>query len=188
MNESTWDTASIITTSSADECHTPTPSTMSDPVNIKDDGSSILTIQSVEHHPKAGKQFMIRERQEPHRIIALLFGELVLIDEQSTAQGWLWKCVKKSGWYGFRNVVSGSYLGYKGQSKTLQACMPHHKNNEYFMTERHEDGGYVLLTIHGEELWQVAISKDGKSLVEKKAEEGAGTAWDFVEISQAHDR
>ncbi|KAL6811025.1 hypothetical protein GGI42DRAFT_206089 [Trichoderma sp. SZMC 28013] len=183
MNESTWDTASIITTSSADDCHTPTPSTMSEPIHIKDDGSSILTIQSVEHHPKAGKQFMIREKQKPHRIITLSFGDLVLMDEQSAAQGWLWQCVKKSGWYGFRNVVSGSYLGYHGQNKKIQACMPHHKSHEYFMTERHEDGGYVLLTIHGEELWQVDISKDGKSLVEKKAEEGGGVAWDFVEIS-----
>ncbi|KAL7909533.1 hypothetical protein GGI35DRAFT_479798 [Trichoderma velutinum] len=158
---------------------------MSDPINIKDDDSSILTIQSVEHHPKAGKQFMIRERQEPHRIIALLFGDLILHDGQSPATGWLWKCVKKSGWYGFRNVVSGSYLGHNGQSK-IQAVMPHHKSHEYFMAERHEDGGYVLLTRHGEELWQVVISKDGKSLVEKKAEEGTGTAWDFVEASQVH--
>ncbi|KAH0527993.1 hypothetical protein TsFJ059_002907 [Trichoderma semiorbis] len=159
---------------------------MSDLVNNKDDGSSILTIQSVEHHPKADKFFMIREKQKPHRIITLFFGDLVLVEDQFAAQGWLWKCVKKSGWYGFQNMVSGAYLGYKGQSKKLQAVMPHHKNNEYFMAERHEDGGYVLLTIHGEELWQVAISEDGKSLVEKKAEEGAGTAWDFVEIGKAH--
>ncbi|KAL7960837.1 hypothetical protein V8C34DRAFT_275878 [Trichoderma compactum] len=89
MNESTWDTASIITTSSADECHTPTPSTMSEPIHIKDDGSSIFTVQLVELHPIAGKQFMIRERQKPHRIITLLFGDLVLMDEQSPAQGWL---------------------------------------------------------------------------------------------------
>lgn len=181
MNDSSWDTASITTTSSADECHTPTPSTMSDLVNIKDDGSSVLTIQSVEHHPKAGKQFMIREKQKPHRIITLSFGELVLMDEQLPAHGWLWKCVKQFGWYGFQNVVSGTYLGHNDEGG-IRATLGHHQYWEYFMTERHEDGGYVLLTIHDMELWQVAISKDGKSLVEMKAEEGAGTAWDFVEI------
>ncbi|KAL6690489.1 hypothetical protein J3F84DRAFT_353388 [Trichoderma pleuroticola] len=157
---------------------------MSDPIHIKDDGSSVLTIQSVEHHPIAGKNFMIQEKQKPHRIITLLYGDLVLMDEQVPALGWLWKCVKRLGWYGFRNVVSGSYLGHDGHSK-IHAVMSHHEPFEYFMAERHEDGGYVLLTRHGEELWQVAISKDGKSLVEKKAEEGAGTAWDFVEVSQA---
>ncbi|UKZ51896.1 hypothetical protein TrVGV298_005661 [Trichoderma virens] len=180
MNESTWESASTTTTGSADDCDTPTLSTMSDPINFKDDDkSSTFTIPSGEHHPKNGRHFMIRERQHPHRILSLRLGEIILTDQQCPALGWLWMCVKKSGWYGFQNAVSGTYLGHNGRNK-IHAAMPHHKSHEYFMAERHENGGYVLLTRHGEELWQVAISEDGDYLVEQKE---AGTAWDFVESS-----
>ncbi|RFU78027.1 hypothetical protein TARUN_4183 [Trichoderma arundinaceum] len=178
MNESVWETASVITTSSADDCPTPTFSTMSDPVHIKekDDSSSVITIQSVEHHPKADKSFVIRERREPHRIMALENGELKILSDPFAGGGWLWNCVKKAGWYGFRNTVSGTYLGHNGQQKIV-AIAPHHKSHEYFMAERHEEGGYILLMRHGDELLQVAVSKDGNSLVEQKE----GTAWDFIE-------
>jgi hypothetical protein len=48
------------------------------------------------------------------------------------------------------------------------------------MSERHENGGYVLLMRKDDELLQVAISEDGRSLVEQN--EG-GTAWDFIETT-----
>lgn len=178
MSESYWETASV--TSSTDDCPTPTYSTMSDPVHIKekddDDSASVLTVQSVEHHPKPDRSFIIRERQAPYRIIGLDNGELKPRKGPSTGGGWLWQCVKKAGWYGFRNTVSGTYLGHNGQSKIV-AVAPHHKSHEYFMAERHEEGGYVLLMRHGDELLQVAISKDGNALVEQKV----GTTWDFIE-------
>ncbi|KAL7935982.1 hypothetical protein V8C35DRAFT_296535 [Trichoderma chlorosporum] len=180
MNESTWESASVTTASSTDDCPTPTPSTMSDPTRLKDDNSSIFTIPSGEHHPKDGKLLMLRERHKPHHILSLRFGELVLLDSECPALGCLWLCEKKAGWYGFRNFVSGTYLGHNGKSR-IQAAMPHHKSHEYFMAERHEDGGYVLLTRHGEELWQVAVDQDGSHLVEQKA---AGTAWDFVDADR----
>ncbi|KAH6611027.1 hypothetical protein Trco_001047 [Trichoderma cornu-damae] len=179
MNESFWETASATTTTSADDCPTPTFSNMSDPpvsVREKDDSSSVITIQSVEHHPKADRSFVIRERREPHRVVALENGELKIVNDPSVGGGWLWQCVKKSGWYGFRNTASGTYLGHNGQQKIV-AVAPHHKAHEFFMAERHEEGGYVLLMRHNDELLQVAISRDGRSLMEQKV----GTSWDFIE-------
>ncbi|KAL7950526.1 hypothetical protein V8C42DRAFT_306785 [Trichoderma barbatum] len=183
MNDSAWESASIVTTSSIDDCPTPTISTMSDP--IKDDDLSTLHFQTTEHHPKSGKTFIICETQKPHRVVSLYFGRLTLLDKRYAGVGYLWMCVKKAGWYGFQNVSSGTYLGHC-QSQ-VRATQPHHKADEYFIAERHEDGGYVLLTKHGEELWQVAISKDGTSLVEVKPDQGTGTAWDFVGVGQLPD-
>ncbi|KAL7948061.1 hypothetical protein V8C42DRAFT_316571 [Trichoderma barbatum] len=129
-------------------------------------------IQSVEHHPKAGKTFMIRTRAEPHYILTLEDGELRLLRKPTLGGGSFWHCVKRSGWYSFRNSVAGTYLSHDGQGQ-LSVMQSHQKLHEYF----HEDGGYILVMKHGDEMWQVAIS-GGKWLVEQREE---GTAWEFIE-------
>ncbi|EHK16727.1 uncharacterized protein TRIVIDRAFT_227578 [Trichoderma virens Gv29-8] len=152
---------------------------MSDLINIKDDSSSTLDIRSIEYHPIVDEPCMIQERKKPHRLVTLCFGEVMLLDKTYPGFGFLWMCRKRAGWYGFQNVVSGTYLGRDG-SGVIRAAQLNQRSDEYFMAERHPDGGYILLIKHGEELWQVAISEDGQSLVEVKADKGPGTAWDFI--------
>lgn len=138
------------------------------------------TAKSVEYHPKAGKSFMIRTRTEPHYILTVENGELRLLEKPTLGGGSFWHCVKRSGWKTFCNSVTGTNLHHDGQGKiSIQRGHSLFQNmNEYFTTERHEDGGYVLLMKHGDELTQAAISGDGKSLIEKKEN---GIAWDFIE-------
>jgi len=176
MSNDRWEFAST-TTDHTYDCHTPTHTTMSDGVKDEDDTSVTATPQPVEHHPKPNKSFMIRTRNKPHHILTIEDGKLHVVSKPSLGGGWLWHCIKKSNWYGFVNAVSGTYLGHNNHGK-IQAFQPHHLDWEFFMTDRHEDGGYVLLTWHGNELLQVAIGDDGKSLVEEKV---GGTVWDFIE-------
>ncbi|QYS93000.1 hypothetical protein H0G86_000390 [Trichoderma simmonsii] len=137
-------------------------------------------VKSVEYHPKTGKYFMIRTRKKPHYILTVENGELGLLEKPTLGGGCFWHCVKRNGWHTFRNSVTGTNLHHDGQSKiSIQRAHGLFQNmNEYFTTERHEDGGYILLMKHGDELSQVAISRDGKCLIERKED---GTAWDFIE-------
>ncbi|KAJ4865377.1 hypothetical protein T069G_01907 [Trichoderma breve] len=137
-------------------------------------------IKSLEYHPKAGRYFMIRTRTEPHYILTVENGELRLLEKPTLGGGSFWHCVKRSGWHTFCNSVTGTNLHHDGQGKiSIQRAHNFFQNMDgYFTTERHEDGGYILLMKHGDELSQVAISGDGKCLIEQKED---GTAWDFIE-------
>ncbi|TFB05858.1 hypothetical protein CCMA1212_001988 [Trichoderma ghanense] len=179
LNESTWEIASVVTTNSiADPA-----ARMSETVHIITEDASSFSVRRAEHHPKANKHFMIRERQAPHRIVTLSHGSVKLIDKPSVGGGWLWLCVKKGGWYGFINTVSNTYLGHTNEGEIIASALQH-LSHESFVVDRHEDGGYVLLmTRWGEDLRPMAISQDGDALVEQGAD-AAGTAWDFVEDSQ----
>ncbi|UKZ74412.1 hypothetical protein TrVFT333_002080 [Trichoderma virens FT-333] len=146
---------------------------------VKDKGSTTPTniIQVVEHHPKAGKYFMIRTRAEPHYILTVEGGELRLLSKPTLGGGTFWHCSKRSGWLTFRNSVTGTFLSHNGQG-SFSATQFHQEMREHFVTERHEGGGYILIMKNGDELSQVAISGDTDCLVEQKEE---GTAWDFIE-------
>lgn len=185
MNESTWEIASVVTTNSIDSSSSSSSSDtpMSETIRIITEDASSFSIRRAEHHPKANKHFMIRERQAPHRIVTLSHGRVKLIDKPSIGGGWLWLCVKNGGWYGFVNTVSNTYLGHTNEGDIIASALQH-LSHESFVVDRHEDGGYVLfMTRWGEDLRPLAISQDGDALVEERAE-SAGTAWDFVEDSQ----
>ncbi|KAL7935981.1 hypothetical protein V8C35DRAFT_296533 [Trichoderma chlorosporum] len=104
---------------------------------------------------------MIRERERPYRIVSLHLGVLKVLARPYAGAGYLWLCVKKNGWYGFQNLASGMWLGHDGNAQ-IRATQPHHRGDEYFTVERHQDGGYVLCMRHGEVLRQVVISNDGQ--------------------------
>ncbi|KAL7931315.1 hypothetical protein V8C35DRAFT_114738 [Trichoderma chlorosporum] len=136
----------------------------------------------IECPPIAGKSFMIRTRNEPRRILTLKGGQLEFLEKPIPGGGAFWHCHEMDNWYGFCNTVSGTYLGHNGESKVV-ATNDRHEITEYFVTRREESGGYILLIPHEHALLQVAISEDGKSLVEQK--EG-GEAWDFIDVKHVH--
>lgn len=188
MSENSWEEVISTSTSSlTGDCLTPkdTLSTMSGPIAIREketdkhkpDVSALPPSKPVENQPLADKSLMIRTTQEPHRILTLCSGELKFLSKPIPGGGAFWRCVKKDGWYGFRNTVSGAYLGHDTQGK-IRATQLHHKSDEYFIMDRHEKGGYILLMRKDAELLQVSISEDGKSLVQQKE---TGTAWDFID-------
>lgn len=184
MAEHAWEEviASTTISSSADNPRTPSTTTMSEsmPLRDKDKDEHASAVLTIENLPIPGKSLMIRTRKEPHLILTLCSGELKFLRKPIPGGGCFWQCVKKDGWLGFRNTVSGTYLGHDGQGK-LYAKQSHHEPFEHFTMERDVDGGYILQQLMGpnNELVQVCLNEDGKSLMQQK--EG-GTAWDFIDV------
>lgn len=131
--------------------------------------------------PGPDETFLIRHR-ETSGTITLIDGQLRLCDELTLQGGFHWRCEEKDGWLGFRNCVSGTYIGYDDKKKFI-ARVTHHRDHEYFCVRPHaRKGGYELLTRHGQKLWRMGVADDGKTLVE--ITQGEGATWDFHRIPQ----
>ncbi|KAH8128610.1 hypothetical protein FP744_10008509 [Trichoderma asperellum] len=168
--------ASDISTCSADDCLTPTSSTMTDAMFVDEKDTAIPP--HIEYHPVANRSFMIRTRQKPHRYLTLEQGELKLLGNVETGGGWLWYCFKNCGWYGFLNTVSGTHLGH--DKDRIVAKAPHHRGNEFFIVDRQTDGGYTLLARKHDQLLPVVIAESHDMLL-GQAEKANGMAWEFVD-------
>ncbi|KAL6814443.1 hypothetical protein J3E69DRAFT_375868 [Trichoderma sp. SZMC 28015] len=128
----------------------------------------------LEHHPIPGRVYMIRTREEPHRILSLRFGKLVFEEHLNPAWGVYWSCSERGNFLYFRNTTSGAYLGYLtpgvyrerltcgevGKIVTSKEC-PELKQN--FIAIRQQGSGFILHTLHSHlitELRQVAAKED----------------------------
>lgn len=136
--------------------------------------------------PQPGKTYKIHNRDnEKH--ITLVEGEIRLLPRQSGQPegGCYWICVEKNGWLGFRNSVSGTYLGGDARGG-FYAKVTDHKAQEYFCVRHSAQGGYIILVKHfkGDELWKMGCSDDECTLVELNWKEEAhfGLEWDFEEV------
>lgn len=130
-----------------------------------------------ENHPIPGKSGIIATRTKPNLILVLKYGKLEWLDRPIPSGGHIWRCVKKNGWLGFRNMASGTYLGYNKEGKIV-ATQKEHKEQQNFTASRKENGGYMLSVRQEEDLVGVAFSEDGKSLVLQK---GEGEPLDFID-------
>ncbi|KAM0417127.1 hypothetical protein ACHAPT_012834 [Fusarium lateritium] len=153
--------------STVDGCLTPTHTSVTE--------TGIDNPTPIESVPSPNAVFIIRHR-DTGKVITLVDGELRLCEGLSARGGFHWHCVEKDRWLGFRNCVSGTYIGHNERKKFI-ARVPHHKAHEYFTPRPHPQGGYELLMRHNHELWSMAVGEDGNSLVETK---GEGALWDFL--------
>jgi hypothetical protein len=127
--------------------------------------------------PWGGETYVIRERKTG-RMITLADGKLQLQDKVTAGGGHHWICTNKNGWFGFRNSVSGRFMGHNAERK-FHCKVFEHKSHEWFTPRAHPDGGYWLTTLH-ENAWRaMGIGQDGKELVEVN---NNGTAWEFVKV------
>ncbi|KAK5990132.1 hypothetical protein PT974_08398 [Cladobotryum mycophilum] len=155
-----YDDASAASTSGVGEM-TPSQSELS---SADDSGEGIATprrLAESDHFPSAGKTFIISSQDG--KVITLLNGKLLAADGYAFGGGWLWKCNNNRNWYEFRNTASGALL--TREKKRFAAS--------------HEDGGYMFLSKFDDELLQMTIGEDGKSLV---AVEDGGVSWNFIAV------
>lgn len=161
-----------------------TMSVLSD--GIRTPGSSEIprppVVEYVPSVPCPGKTYKIHLKGTD-KLITVTEGEVVVQSpaEAQPGGGWYWVCVEKGNWLGFRNHVSGRYLGHDGKLG-IHAKATQHKSHEYLCVRHHPDGGYVLLAKDswGEELRQVGCTLwEKKTLVQK---EKGGAQWMFEEV------
>ncbi|KAK1248637.1 hypothetical protein MKX08_006857 [Trichoderma sp. CBMAI-0020] len=194
MDEQSWKEVPDDTSTSTSTENRPTPTT------TPSTGSESKHRRELQ--PGDGGLFLIRTRQEPHLYLSLSYGKLEILPLPTG--GSYWECVKKDGWFGLRNTVSGGFISHdnKGRICVKDQYLTSH---EYFTDCRHPDGGYILKQLktptneleesilkeqgplgcilkhfmgRSNELMEVSISKDEESLVHQR--EG-GTAWDFID-------
>ncbi|OJJ86335.1 uncharacterized protein ASPGLDRAFT_102845, partial [Aspergillus glaucus CBS 516.65] len=142
--------------------------------------------------PYKGATFIIRDPQSG-LAITLKDGKLGLApgDKENAfvncdnGRGSHWRCVEnKDRWLGFKNAVSGEFIGHDNKKKNwrFMAKAEAHREWEFFCVRQHSDGGHELLVKHwgGFRAMQVG-GNDNKELV--VADEGdSGTAWEFLQV------
>lgn len=131
--------------------------------------------------PWPGSTFIIRSVSSGH-VITLLDGHVTLA--HPGGRGSIhWACVEIKGWLGFRNLVSGKYLGHDSNGR-LHCGAERHQGWEYFCVRMRPEGGCVLLMKHYDQLWHVGIKvEQGVEKLAKIGDGGSGgMAWEFVRI------
>lgn len=137
--------------------------------------------------PRPGKTYRIHLKGTDEMIMVAA-GKVVVqpMADAKLGGGWNWACVEAKNWLGFRNHVSGRFLGgaavvFKGFSRGICAESSYHLPDESFCVRLHPDGGYLLLVNVSQKggMEQVGLGSDGKSLVGKKK---GGALWLFEEV------
>ena len=73
-------------------------------------------------------------------VIALFEGQIVLAQPGGLESHW--RCVEANDWLGFRNTVSGNFLGREGSCE-LCCAVKWHRGQERFRVRKRPDGGSV---------------------------------------------
>ncbi|RYP10127.1 hypothetical protein DL764_000837 [Monosporascus ibericus] len=129
--------------------------------------------------PDAGRTYMIRDL-DSGKAITLVGGRLSLERDAGTKGGWRWDCVERDdGWLGFREAVSGKYLGRDGRGG-FRAEAHQFDSWESLVLRPLREGGYHILAIHWWTLRRMGIANGG-NLVEC-ASKGGAARWEFVEV------
>ena len=131
--------------------------------------------------PWPGSTFIIRSVLFGD-VLTLLDGQVMLT--QSDGRGSIyWACVETKGWLGFRNTVSGKFLGHDAKGK-LCCSAGRHQSWEYFCVRMRPKGGCVLLMTHYDSLWHVGIKEEqGVEKLAKIGDEGSdGIVWEFAKV------
>ncbi|KAI0426775.1 hypothetical protein F5Y09DRAFT_317978 [Xylaria sp. FL1042] len=142
-----------------------------------------FTINGMCEVPEPGWIYMIRDI-DSEKAITLLEGRLTLEFPSGTRGGWQWTCEElPDGWIGFREVVSGRFLGrdnrggFYAQATKLKAW-------ESFVLRPRELGGYNLCVKNWSALTAIAVSNLislSPKLVEASTADDAAR-WEFVKV------
>ncbi|KAF3937800.1 hypothetical protein ABW19_dt0205833 [Dactylella cylindrospora] len=128
--------------------------------------------------PWPGKTYIIQDRKSGN-VITLMEGSISL--EAPTSKGvevggQQWECIMKEGWLGFKNPVSGRFLGHDSRGY-LQADAVEQHSWEEFCVRQHPEGGYVLFLRHYDGLEHIGLSW---GRLAKVGDSSSELLWDFV--------
>lgn len=162
---------------------TPTNSTVSDGF-INELKSAVHAINGgIGSVPEAGGIYMIRDL-DSGKAITMACGLLTIVPDAGTRGGWQWECEEvRDGWIGFRDVVSGRYLG-RDNNGGFCAQASKLKGWESFVLRPRQAGGYNLLVKNWSSLTPISIVGNDMTwprLVEDQSPDAAAR-WEFVKV------
>jgi hypothetical protein len=157
------------------------PSTPPETILADDPLHDFDTSPTTSSVPWPGSTFILRDAFSGH-VLTLLSGSLSLSPPGSRGSIH-WKCVETKGWLGFKNTVSGRFLGHDDKGK-LRCSAGEQKGWENFCVRLRPEGGYVLLMQHWERLWHVGVRVErGVECLAKMGDGGnEGVVWEFVKV------
>jgi len=158
--------------------HTPPETVVDDLDDYSPSGGSQPISSSV---PWPDSTFIIRSASSG-QVITLLDGQIVLASPGSRGSIH-WTCVEAKGWLGFRNVVSGGFLGHDKDGR-LCCTAKRHQGWENFCVRMRPEGGFILLMTHFDQLRGVGIKVEkGVEKLAKVEKKGSnGVVWEFVMV------
>jgi hypothetical protein len=141
-------------------------------------------------HPWPGSTYII-SRLGDSTVITLVNGNVTLLSPggpPASSGSIYWKCVDINGWLGFRNTVSGGYLGYDDKSMIIcRAGSP--PESAQFITRPGPSGGFVLLMLRSRGLKPLGVEDGelrrligGRQLREGGESIEEGTSWKFIMV------
>ncbi|KAI1158384.1 hypothetical protein F5B18DRAFT_656703 [Nemania serpens] len=133
--------------------------------------------------PVPGETYQIKD-VETGRTIMMEDGILTLKSDVGKRGGWHWHCVERAGgWLGFREAVSGNYLGRDGKGG-FQVKFNHFISWESFCLRPLKGGGYHILVLQVVKdtscLRRIGIADSYKLIEVETAAEA--TLWEFIKV------
>lgn len=132
--------------------------------------------------PWPGSTFILRSATTG-LVLTLLDGQINLAPVGGTGSIH-WVCVETKGWLGFRNPVSGRFLGHDGGKGRLVCAGDRHREHENFCVRLRPEGGFVLLATKSGGLAVVGskIDKGVEMLARVESGNGEEIVWEFVKV------
>ena len=129
--------------------------------------------------PTPGHVYTIKD-VATKRVIALHEGKVIL-SEPNWRDSYYWACTEVKGWFGFKNTVSGNYLGHNLQG-WIVCLAKEQKGWEFFLPRVMPDGSYLLNMTHYDELRHVHSTTDNGvvRLTKLKNDESEQIRWEFI--------
>jgi len=133
--------------------------------------------------PEPGHMYMIRETITK-KAITLVDGCLTVLRDPKPGVGWHWHCEEQNGgWVGFREAVSGKYLGHNnsGGFRVTAAKM---KSWEWFVLRPRAAGGYNLYVTDWSDLKAMGISDvmEARPKLVIVADVKDAARWEFIRL------
>ncbi|QKX59265.1 uncharacterized protein TRUGW13939_06397 [Talaromyces rugulosus] len=163
--------------------NTPTSSTVfDDPRGLEDYERPGLT--NLGEPPSEGRTYIIRD-SEAGLVLAVEEGVLNLLSQYTEDDGRIhWRCIRHhDGWYGFRNMGSGTLIGHNRQGQFV-AQATNHADWEQFRVEHDPDGGYTLLVKRTDwfRFWLEPMVIDSNGQLVLAGARERGTVWKFIRV------
>ena len=116
------------------------------------------------------------------RVIALHEGKIILT-EPDWRDSFYWACTEVKGWLGFKNTVSGRYLGHNLQG-WIVCSANEQKGWEFFLPRVMPNRSYLLSMTHYDELRHLnsKIDKGTVRLTKLEDDETEQKQWQFLKM------
>lgn len=132
--------------------------------------------------PCEGKKYIIREyNNNNNQVIAQGQDRSVCLQQLSTTSdnSVHWLCIEHQGYFTFKNLKSGRYLGHDGGDRIIADALLMN-DWELFIPKQLPRGGYHLLSpYYWNALWAVTIDE---GVLCRRVVDSDSSAWDFIEV------